>query len=247
MRIFSAEYSTEGTSAPARCEVAHGSFEQGCGMIEAVIFDLDGVLVDAAEWHYEALNKALGTFGFTISRKEHLSFYNGLPTRKKLEALSAHKGFPSALHKPVISLKQRYTYETICARCRPDPAKIEMLELLRKSGFTLAVCSNAVNRSVELMLKKSGIFDCFSLVLGNEDVRLPKPDPEIYFRAFQLLKLSPEQCAIVEDSDHGKAAARASGGFLIGVDSYNEVNKSLFTEFLSGELMEGMEECRSTL
>lgn len=216
-------------------------------MIEAVIFDLDGVLVDAAEWHYEALNKALGTFGFTISRKEHLSFYNGLPTRKKLEALSAHKGFSPALHKTVISLKQRYTYETICARCRPDPAKIEMLDLLRECGYSLAVCSNAVHNSVELMLKRSAIFEYFSLVLGNEDVRVPKPDPEIYFRAFQLLKLSPEQCAIVEDSDHGKAAARASGGLLIGVDSYEEVNKSLFIELLAEERTEEMEECRSIL
>jgi len=216
-------------------------------MTEAIIFDLDGVLVDAAEWHYEALNKALATFGFTITRKEHLSFYNGLPTRRKLEALSAHKGFPLALHDITMSLKQRYTYETINNRCRPDPAKVEMLEVLRESGFTLAVCSNAIRKSVELMLTKSGIFEYFPVVLSNEDVRVPKPDPEIYFRAFQLLNLSPGQCAIVEDSEHGKAAARASGALLIGVNTYADVNKSLFTRFLANEETEAMEEWNSTL
>jgi beta-phosphoglucomutase-like phosphatase (HAD superfamily) len=62
--------------------------------IKAIIFDLDGVLVDATEWHYEALNRALGLFGYTIARYEHLTTYNGLPTRKKLEMLRREK-FPA--------------------------------------------------------------------------------------------------------------------------------------------------------
>ena len=66
--------------------------------IKAVIFDLDGVLVDATEWHYEALNRALGLFGYNIARYEHLTTYNGLPTRKKLEMLSVEKNFPRGLH-----------------------------------------------------------------------------------------------------------------------------------------------------
>jgi len=66
--------------------------------ISCVLFDLDGVLVDATEWHYVALNRALGLFGFDITRYEHLSDYNGLPTRKKLQMLSVEKGLPAALH-----------------------------------------------------------------------------------------------------------------------------------------------------
>jgi hypothetical protein len=68
------------------------SQERSVNRITAVLFDLDGVLVDATEWHYEALNHALGLFGFDITRYEHLSSYNGLPTRRKLEMLSVEKG-----------------------------------------------------------------------------------------------------------------------------------------------------------
>src|SRR5215471_1446992 len=87
--------------------------------IEAVLFDLDGVLVDATEWHYEALNRALGLFGFSISRYEHLSTYNGLPTRKKLEMLSVETKLPASLHGLINRVKQAYTREEILTKCRP--------------------------------------------------------------------------------------------------------------------------------
>ena len=65
--------------------------------IKAVLFDMDGVLVEAKDWHYEAFNKALDVFGLPISRSEHLSLYDGLPTRKKLEMLTEKKGLPTQL------------------------------------------------------------------------------------------------------------------------------------------------------
>ncbi len=65
--------------------------------IKLILFDLDGVLVEAQDWHYEALNRALELFGMPISRYDHLSTYNGLPTRKKLEMLSVEKGLPAGL------------------------------------------------------------------------------------------------------------------------------------------------------
>src|SRR5258708_13234207 len=98
--------------------------------ISAVLFDLDGVLVDATEWHYEALNRSLGLFGYSISRYEHLSAYNGLPTRKKLEMLSVEKGLPSSLHDLITRVKQVYTREEIlnhaCPFVRP-PTSITVL------------------------------------------------------------------------------------------------------------------------
>ena len=67
-------------------------------MIKAVIFDMDGVLIDAREWHYEALNRALRLFGMEISRTDHLTTFDGLPTRRKLEMLSSTNGLPVELH-----------------------------------------------------------------------------------------------------------------------------------------------------
>ena len=76
--------------------------------IKAVLFDMDGVLIDAKEWHYEALNKALNLFGYNIERYEHLTSFDGLPTSVKLEKLTVEKGLPRSLHKFINEMKQKY-------------------------------------------------------------------------------------------------------------------------------------------
>lgn len=201
-------------------------------MIKAIIFDLDGVLVDATHWHYEALNKALGLFGYTITEEEHNNFYNGLPTKKKLEFLTKDKGLPVSLHPFINSMKQKYTIELIERNCRQDFQKIYMLKKLKEKGFKLAVCSNAILASVEIMLTRSGMMGYFDFVLSNEDISCPKPNPDIYLKAFEKLKARPKECVIVEDAEHGKQAAASSGGHLLGVGGYYDVNYDLVSNFL---------------
>lgn len=202
--------------------------------IKAVLFDLDGVLVDATEWHFEALNRALGLFGYTISRYEHLTTYNGLPTRKKLEMLSVEKGLPRGLHPLINQIKQKYTREEILRRCTPVFEKEFMVHQLRRDGYKLAVCSNSIRDSVELMLRASGILDLFDCVLSNEDVAQAKPDPEIYLAACRRLGLAPAEALIVEDAPHGIEAARRSGGVLCAVSGFNEVDYARVKRALEG-------------
>jgi len=192
--------------------------------IKAVLFDLDGVLADATEWHFDALNRALALFGYTISRYEHLTIYNGLPTRKKLEMLSVEKGLPRGLHNMISKIKQKYTREEVLRQCTPTFEKEFMINQLKRDGYILAVCSNAVRESVEMMLRGGGIFEFFDYIASNEDVKNPKPDPEIYLTAFARLKLAPEECVIVEDAGHGVEAARRSGGHVCQVSGYHEVD-----------------------
>lgn len=201
-------------------------------MIKAIIFDLDGVLIDATHWHYEALNKALGLFGFTITPEEHRSFYNGLPTRKKLEHLSREKGLPVGLHGFIHQMKQRYTQEMIERNCTPDFQKIYMLKKLKEKKYKLAVCSNAVLESVVIMLKRARLWEYFEVILSNEDIAHPKPQPDIYLKAFAQLGVEPQECVIVEDAEHGKKAALASGGRLLEVAGYQDVNYELINSFL---------------
>lgn len=87
--------------------------------IKAIIFDMDGVLIEAKDWHYEALNGALELFGMSISRYDHLVTYDGLPTKKKLEMLSLERGLPKGLHKFINDMKQQYTMEIVHAKCKP--------------------------------------------------------------------------------------------------------------------------------
>lgn len=78
-------------------------------MIKAIVFDMDGVLIEAKDWHYEALNRALRLFGFEISRYDHLTTFDGLPTKRKLQILSAEHDLPAKLHDFINEMKQQYT------------------------------------------------------------------------------------------------------------------------------------------
>lgn len=191
--------------------------------LKAVIFDMDGVLIDAKDWHYEALNRALALFGHTIPRYDHLVTYDGLPTRQKLEMLSRERNLPRSLHDFISVMKQKYTIEAIHTRCKPTFQHEYCLSRLKADGYLLALASNAVRSSVELMTEKAHIRRFFDLVLSNEDVSRAKPDPEIYFKAAAGLGVAPEACFVVEDHIRGVQAARAAGCRVLQVASVTEV------------------------
>lgn len=192
--------------------------------IKAVIFDMDGVLIQAKEWHYEALNRALGLFGMEISRYDHLVTFDGLPTRKKLEMLSAERGLPNELHDFINEVKQQYTLEIVNAQCKPRFCHEYALSRLRNEGYKLAVASNSIRKTVQIMMEKSALISYLDFYLSNQDVAVGKPDPEIYSKSIRQLGLSPQECLVVEDNENGIQAARASGAWLMEVDEVEEVN-----------------------
>lgn len=199
-------------------------------MIKAIIFDLDGVLVDATSWHYEALNDALKLFGFEIGLEEHLSTYNGLPTAEKLNLLSESKRLPLGLHEIIKILKRKFTDRRVAYLCTPNYQKQIMLSHLKKKEYKLACCSNAQKYSVENMLKSSGIAHFFDLILGNDDGFKPKPAPDIYLAAFKKLKVLPSESLIIEDESHGIEAGKRSGAKVFAVRGFEDVNLSLFID-----------------
>lgn len=188
-------------------------------MIKAVLFDMDGVLIDAKDWHYDALNRALSHFGHAISRESHLSTFDGLPTRQKLKVLSKAHGLPEGLHEFLNKLKQVYTLEITHQRCKPSFNHQYALSKLKAEGYLISVCSNSVRQSVEIMMELSALDSYLDLIVSNEDVLNGKPDPEMYLMAMETIGVKPEECLILEDNDHGIQAALASGGhlFKIGV------------------------------
>jgi len=190
---------------------------------QAVIFDMDGVLIDAKEWHYEALNRALNLFGHTISRMDHLTTFDGLPTKKKLEMLSLDRGLPRGLHTFLNDLKQVYTTEIIHLKCKPTFSHEYALSKLKGSGFKLAVASNSIRATVELMMEKSNLRPYLDVLISNQDVANAKPDPEMYLTAAAKLGLKPAECLVVEDNPNGIKAAEAAGCPVMVVHSVNDV------------------------
>lgn len=191
--------------------------------IRAVIFDMDGVLIDAKEWHYDALNRALALIGHGISRFEHVSSYDGLPTRKKLEMLSLERGLPYALHDFIKEMKQRYTMDIVTTRCRPVFHHELALSTLKAAGYRIGVASNSVRESVEIMMERANLRAYLDIVLSNEDVEQGKPNPEMYHLAMARLNVDARETLVVEDNEHGIAAALAAGAHLLAVESPADV------------------------
>lgn len=192
-------------------------------MIKAILFDMDGVLIDAKDWHYEALNRALDIFGLRISRDAHLTTFDGLPTREKLKMLSISRGLPTGLHEFLNALKQRYTHEMTHQLCRPQFNHQYALSKLKSEGYLMGVCSNSVRSSVEIMMELADLRKYLDVLFSNEDVAKGKPDPEMYLRAMARLSVEPHETLILEDNENGIAAARASGAHLMIVTEPDDV------------------------
>ncbi|ACM63666.1 HAD family hydrolase [Campylobacter lari] len=192
--------------------------------IKAILFDMDGVLIEAKDWHYDALNKALRLFGMEISRIEHLTTFDGLPTKDKLKMLSLEKGLPVGLHGFINELKQQYTMDLVHSLCNPRFHHEYALSKLKESGYKMAVCSNSIRSTIEIMMQKASLDIYLDFYISNEDVRKGKPDPEMYNKAIERMNLYPKECMIIEDNENGIKAARASGANVMIVEEITEVN-----------------------
>lgn len=192
-------------------------------MIKLVIFDLDGVLVDARELHYEALNRALAGLGFTITREEHLSTYDGLPTTKKLELLTENKGLQKENYDLIWKKKQEFTSLIINEEMTYDERLRGILSKLKSQGYTICVASNSIRESVKMMLIRKGFLEYIDFFYSNQDVNKPKPSSEIYLKCMIKAGVNPDETVIVEDSHIGRKAAQSSGATLCAVRDVDDV------------------------
>lgn len=201
--------------------------------IKAIVFDMDGVLIDAKDWHYSALNKALALFGLEISRHDHLVTFDGLSTSQKLMMLSKTEGLPVSLHEFVNELKQQYTMELIYQLCKPVFHHQYALAKLSEMGYKLAVASNSVRNTVEVMMEKASLARYLEFVLSNQDVKNAKPAPDIYKLAVSRLNIAARECVVIEDNDNGVQAAKAAGVNVLQVDSVHDVTLENIKNFIA--------------
>ena len=192
-------------------------------MIKAILYDLDGVLVDATEWHYESLNIALKEVaGFIIERNEHISTFNGIPTKKKMEILNEQNRLSLNLFQEVWDKKQEKTKEVIERSASIDQNKIRLHD--NTKNMKKACITNSIRETAMLMLEKTGQLEFMDFVISNEDVTEPKPSPEGYNLAMKRLKLEPHECMIVEDAPKGIEAGKLSGANVYEVNGFYDVS-----------------------
>ena len=121
-------------------------------------------------------------------------------------------------------MKQIYTLQIANVKCSPMFVHEYALSRLKADGYRLGVASNSVKDSVELMMSKSHLTPWLDVMLSNQDVNKAKPAPDIYLKAAELLGFRPDECLVVEDNQHGIAAATAAGCNVLVVDAVADVN-----------------------
>ena len=198
-----------------------------------VIFDLDGVLIDSRDVHYDALNNALKKIDpkFVITRDEHLSKYDGLGTTKKLNMLTESKGLPVEYHDQVWKEKQKETID-ILKNLSQNKTAILIMEQLKKDNWKIAVASNSIRETIITALNAIGVLHHVEYIVSNEDVKHHKPYPEMYWKCMTALNALPQNTIILEDSHIGRQGAMSSGANLYGIKDADDLNKDKLFNFI---------------
>jgi HAD superfamily hydrolase (TIGR01509 family) len=197
-------------------------------LIDLIVFDLDGVLVDTKVLHFESLNLALKQIDqkFCITKEEQHEIYEGLTTKTKLETLTNTKGLPRSMHSEIWKEKQRITGDFL-GKIEIDLELYKTIEAIKAKGIKIAVATNSIKSTVIRCLTGLGIIDLIDLILSNEDVQNPKPNSEIYIKVMDYFNITPDKTLILEDSPVGITAAKNSGANFIEIGSRKDITLEL--------------------
>lgn len=201
------------------------------------IFDLDGVLVDYKDLHRDAFIEAWNTICpvHSIDERYHSEYLEARSTKQKLALLQEIRN-PAAPVQEISALKQEITQRRL-ATAPVFKATRDALRWAHERGIPISCCSNSIRETVRISLQKLAPLDWFSCILSNEDIETPKPHPQIYQEAVRRLGISSENVLIFEDSDVGKAAARAAGYPLIEVVDPLDITPSYLNMLLTHRML----------
>ena len=192
-------------------------------MIKVIIFDLDGVLVNTKNIHFEALNHALKKNNIEeISYEEHLKIYDGLPTKEKLKLISRKFKFSNKKKLKIQSDKNKITSKILNKNIKYRKS-IQKLFVSLSKKYKIVVATNAIRNTLNICLKKLKIDKYVNFKVCNENVINPKPNPEIYFKTFIKYGIFPYEALILEDSSYGRQAAISSGANLMPIKEIKDV------------------------
>ena len=185
--------------------------------VRAVLWDMDGTLVDSAEYHWQAWRDTMSRQGVPITHEQFLATF-GQRNDSILRQWLGEKATPAVIQRVGDTKEELYRRIVRDRGLAPLPGALEWVRLLQQQGWRQAIASAAPRANIETILDVLQVTNCFQAIVSAEDVHRGKPDPEVFLVAASKLGVRPEHCIVVEDAAHGIQAARAAGMRNIGVN-----------------------------
>jgi len=208
-------------------------------MIDTIIFDLDGVLINSKNIHFESLNRALShnKLKYQISYEDHLKSFDGLPTSKKLEILNKKKLVPKRLNKKIKLKKNQLTRKLLKENLTFDKKIYSLFQKLSKK-YKIGIATNAIEETLQIAIKKLRIGKFVKFSISTENIKNSKPHPEIYLRSIVSLNSKPKNTLVLEDSHNGRISAKEAGARLMPIKSLEDVTYKNITNFIENKKIE---------
>ena len=183
-------------------------------MIKAVLWDMDGVLVDTGPYHFAAWRELFRSVGRELSEAEFQRTF-GLRNKAILQATLGE--LPPERIEELSLRKEELFRRAIAGKAQATPGSLALLRRMKDAGLLTAVVSSAPRLNVETLLASLGVSDAFDLIVAEEDVERGKPDPQGYLCAAERLGVAPADCVVIEDAPGGVEAAKRAGMRCIGL------------------------------
>ncbi len=193
---------------------------------KAVIFDMDGVIIDSEPIHYKANKRIYDKLGIKVSETEYQSFIGLSNTNMWTILKEKHSLNESIEELKELQLKENLTY-LIHNQEEPIPGIESFLEVLKKKDLKIALASSSPDEYIKKVLENLNLKDYFEVAISGELFKRGKPYPDIYLHTAKLLGVKPEECVVIEDSQNGVKAAKGAGMITIGFDNVNSGNQDL--------------------
>lgn len=204
----------------------------------AVLFDMDGVIIDCEPIHLAAFQAVLKHHGHTLTDGQYKRYFAGKTDQAGFQDYFDSVG--EGINVPAIMGEKAKAYLALASdRLIPYPGVIELIQDLAGRGIPLAIVTSSLRAEAELTLKFFGIRKLFSVVIAAEDFTHSKPDPESFLKGAVALHITPADCVAIEDTPSGVKSALAAGMRVIGVTNTHTAKELQEATLILGKLQPG--------
>lgn len=197
------------------------------GKIKALLFDLDGTLIDSEFFHFECWNEILNEHNVVLEYKDWLANYAGVPLPQNARNLLAKYEIEAVLEE-VIARRENLTLERLKTKdVNLMPFALPFIEFFYEKGLTLAIVTSSPRKDVEAIFERNGLGKYFSLIITRTEVSKSKPDPESYNVCVEKLNLAKDECIVFEDTINGVKSALAAGITCYAIQSNVRAHQKL--------------------